>query len=65
MLYVMSALDAAQLSALKELEADLGCSILALTKMDIIDDGISENALSKLQNLENALGVALVAVKQD
>lgn len=65
MLYVMSALDAAQLSALKELEADLGCSILALTKMDIIDDAISENGLSKLQNLENALGVALVAVKQD
>lgn len=65
MLYVMSKLDAAQLSILKELEAETGCSILALTKLNVIDDKISESALSKLQKLEAELGVALVAVQPD
>lgn len=63
MLYALSSLDAKDLQAIQNLEAELGSPLLALSGVPVSGAEVSDDKLRKLQALEQKLGVVLVAVK--
>lgn len=63
LLYAMSRVDDGQLQAIQKMEAEMGCSILALSAIDVEEAKVSDSQLEKLRKLEQDIGVMLVAVK--
>lgn len=63
MLCSFSTLDSANLEAIQALEKELGNTILSFSCHDIEPAVIDDKALSKISELEQKLGVVLVAVK--
>ena len=62
MLYALSQVEGKKLEKIKELEADSGLCLLALSELDVAPADLNENALSAVKALEDELGVTLVAV---
>ncbi|MBE1281686.1 MAG: hypothetical protein GJ676_00095 [Rhodobacteraceae bacterium] len=63
MLYPVATLEADKLKAVRELETELGTTIVALSAVETTSDTLSEDKLEKLKNLEDELDVVLVAVR--
>ncbi len=62
MLASLSNLEDSGLESVKNLESDLGATMLAYSIHDFTPAELSEDQLSKIKALESQLGVALVAV---
>lgn len=63
MLYSLSNLDGKRLEAIQSLEKELGSPLLAFSSVPVGDAEVPEDKLRRLQELEQELGVVLVAVK--
>jgi hypothetical protein len=63
MLCSYSQLDNSRLEAVQALEKDLGKVLLSFSCQDIDPAVIDDEALSKINELEQKLGIVLVAVK--
>ena len=64
MLCNLSQLDSGKLDTIKSAEQKLGKTLLAYNCYESKPDELSESELKELKNLENKLGVILVAVKK-
>lgn len=63
MLYPIATLPADKLSAVRELENEIGSPVIALSSLDADSATLSKDKLEKLQALEDELDVVLVAVQ--
>lgn len=63
MLYPLASLEAEKLTAIQALETDIGGPIVALAGLDARTAELPEGQLKKLQELEEELGIVLVAVR--
>ena len=63
MLCSLSTLGASQLSAIHQLEQELGRPVLAFSCHDIAPADVTQEELEKIQQLEKTLGLSLVAVQ--
>jgi hypothetical protein len=63
MLYSLSRLDDIQIGHIRSLEDQLGKRVLSFTRHDIQAAGLNQEEPGKLRDLENKLGVALVAIQ--
>lgn len=63
MLCSLSNLDEQNITEVKQLESDLGITILAFSCHDLETDAVDAETLTKIQAAENKLGLSLVAVK--
>lgn len=63
MLYPLASLEADKLDAIKSLEKDIGSPVVALAGVETTTAALPEEQLKKLQELEEELGVVLVAVR--
>ena len=63
MLYSLATLETDKLSAIQNLEKEIGSPVVALTSLDADTVLLPKDQLKKLQDLEEELGVVLVAVK--
>jgi len=62
MLASLSKLNSDSLESIQKLEGELGKKILAFSTYDLEPAKISEGQLTKIKQLEEELGLALVAV---
>lgn len=53
-----------ELSAIKDLERELGKTLLAFTCHKVDPAEINDEQLAKLQKVENELGISLIAVQR-
>ncbi|AHD02011.1 hypothetical protein [Leisingera methylohalidivorans] len=63
MLYPLATLEAEKLRAIKSLERDIGSPVVALAGVNADSAALPDEQLKKLQQLEEELGVLLVAVR--
>lgn len=63
MLYPLATLETEKLSAIQDLEKDIGSPVVALAEVEADTAALPEDQLKKLQELEEELGVVLVAVR--
>ncbi|MDC0657724.1 hypothetical protein N6L27_06935 [Leisingera sp. SS27] len=63
MLYPLASLEADKLDAIKSLEKDIGSPVVALAGVEATTAALPDEKLKKLQELEEELGVVLVAVR--
>ena len=63
MLFPLATLAEDKLNAVRALEKEIGNPIVALAAVDTDTAPLQKNDLRKLQELENELGVVLVAVR--
>ncbi|KIC21235.1 hypothetical protein [Leisingera sp. ANG-Vp] len=63
MLYPLATLESEKLDAIQALEKDIGSPVVALAGVDTDTAALPEDQLKKLQELEEELGVVLVAVR--
>jgi hypothetical protein len=59
-----SHLDDNQLSAIQNLEKELGTSLYAYNTVDVSPAGLSETELDKVKELEDQLHIHLLAISQ-
>ena len=64
MLSSLSKLSSEQLQEIRELEREMGKTLLSYSSYDVVTDNLSEEELEKVQELERRLETALVAVRQ-
>jgi len=64
MLSSLSKLSSEQLQEIRELESEIGKTLLSYSSYDVITDNLSDEELDKVQELERRLETTLVAVKQ-
>jgi len=64
MLSSLSTLSSGQLQEIRELEREMGKTLLSYSSYDVVTDNLSEEELEKVQELERRLETALVAVRQ-
>ncbi len=62
MLWSMASLDEDKLKAIKSLEEGLRKPVLAFSSLDVDPDNLNEDELIQIKELEDKLGVALVAI---
>ena len=63
MLYSLAHLEPNTLKTIQKLEKEIGSPVLALEGVDARTAALPKEDLTKLQDLEERLGVVLVAVK--
>lgn len=63
MLYPLASLDSGKLDAIRDLETEIGAPLVALAEVDAQTAALPEDQLKKLKELEDALGVVLIAVR--
>ena len=63
MLYPLASLGSDKLSAIQNLEKDIGGPVVALAGVEAKTAELPEDQLQKLQELEEELGIVLVAVR--
>lgn len=63
MLYPLATLEADKLSAIRELEQEIGSPVVALSAVEADTATLPKNQLKKLQALEDELDIVLVAVR--
>lgn len=63
MLYPLASLETEKLNAIRALERDIGSPVVALAEVEADSASLPEDQLKKLQELEEELGVVLVAVR--
>ena len=63
MLYPVASLEADQLKAVRDLESEIGSTVVALSSVDADTANLPDDKLRKLQALEEELDVVLVAVR--
>lgn len=63
MLYPLAALEAEKLNAIQTLEKSIGSPILALAEVDAQNADLPQDQLQMLKDLEEELGIVLVAVR--
>ena len=63
MLYSLANLESDKLSAIQNLEKEIGNPVVALAELDAETVMLPKDQLKKLQELEARLGVVLVAVR--
>lgn len=63
MLYSLANLESDKLSAIQNLEKEIGSPVVALAEIEAETVLLPKDQLKKLQELEDQLGVVLVAVK--
>ena len=63
MLYSLATLEPGELEAIQSLETLLGKRVLALRKVDVELDDLSEEDVAEIQQLEVTTGLLIVAVK--
>lgn len=64
MLCSLSNLKNQDIDQIRQLESDLGITVLAFSCHDAKPDSLNNEALEKIQSAEKKLGISLVAVKQ-
>ncbi len=62
MLWSTANLDEYKLKAIKSLEERLRKPVLAFSSLDVDPDNLNEDELIRIKELEDELGVALVAI---
>ncbi len=62
MLWSIANLDEYKLKAIKSLEERLRKPVLAFSPLDVDPDNLNEDELIRIKELEDELGVALVAI---
>lgn len=63
MLYPLATLGTENLNAIRDLEKEIGSPVLALAGVEAETCTLKEDHLKRLQELEDELGVVLVAVR--
>lgn len=63
MLYPIASLEDDKLSAIHDLEKEIGGPVVALTALETDTAHLAKEKLAKLQQLEKELGVVLVAMR--
>ena len=63
MVYTLASLDAGELEAIQKLETRLGKRVLALRKVDVELDELTEEDVGEIQQLEVETGLLIIAVK--
>ena len=63
MLYPLATLEADKLKAVRDLEAEIGSTVVALSAVEAGSATLSPDKLEKLKSLENELNIVLVAVR--
>lgn len=62
-MFVIAGLDRKRLSLLQNFEKESGLKVLALTPLKVQPAPLSQEELKRIQQLEEQLGVCLLAVK--
>lgn len=65
MLYPIATLETDTLSAIQDLEQELGSPVVALAEVDVTSAELGAEKLKKLRALEDELGLVLVAVRKN
>ncbi|EBA15266.1 hypothetical protein RSK20926_16457 [Roseobacter sp. SK209-2-6] len=63
MLYPLAALEAEKLSAIQDLEKSIGGPVVALAEVEARTADLPQEQLQRLKDLEEELGIVLVAVR--
>lgn len=63
MLYPLASLEAEKLTAIQDLEKSIGGPVVALAEVEARTADLPQDQLQKLKELEEELGVVLVAVR--